>query len=105
MGRAVSIHVTSCTYKGKLEYHLRYPGMSEEEAQELANKINAGALDCRERLTTSGIRPLQEDGESLDLLCRDYGGLERKHKQESWTDDQEDHYEAGWEAAVKYYFG
>lgn len=50
-------------------------------------------------------RPLQEDGESLDVACRDYGLLERLHKQEPTHPDQMMHYEAGWQAAVRYYFG
>lgn len=50
-------------------------------------------------------KPLQEDGESLDVTCKDFDLLERKHKQEPWVLDQQDHYEAGWEAAVQYYFG
>jgi hypothetical protein len=41
----MSIHVCKCDYNGSLEYHLRYPGMPEEAAQELADKINAGALE------------------------------------------------------------
>ncbi len=36
----MSVHV--CFSDG--EYHLRYPGMSQEEAQELADRINAGGL-------------------------------------------------------------
>jgi len=93
----MSIHVRACVHNGVTEYHLRYPGMTQKEAQALADKINAGALNTRGR-------PTQEDGFSLDLQCKDYDGLERKHKQEAWSDEQADHYEAGWEAAVKYYF-
>lgn len=40
----MSIHVCKCTHKGEVEYHLRYPGMSEAAAQEVADKINAGLL-------------------------------------------------------------
>lgn len=58
-----------------------------------------------DRLCRWHLRPLQEDDESLDLSCKDYGLLERKHKQDAWTEDQQSHYEAGWEAAVKFYFG
>jgi hypothetical protein len=72
--------------------------MTQKEAQAIADKINAGALNSRGR-------PTQEDGFSLDLQCKDYGLLERKHKQEPVHADQQDHYEAGWEAAVRYYFG
>jgi len=31
----------------------------------------------------------------------DYDILERMHKQEGWTRDQERHFEAGWEAAMR----
>ncbi len=94
----MSIHVCTCQHNGKTEFHLRYPGMTPEEAQAIADKINKGALNSKGR-------PLQEDGESLDLKCKEFDLLERKHKYEAPTPDQEDHYEAGWEAAVKYYFG
>lgn len=47
--------------------------------------------------------PLQADGESLDLQVKDYALLERMHKQEAWTTDQQHHFEAGWEAAMTYY--
>lgn len=40
----MSIHVCKCERNGHTEYHLRYPGMSECEAQGLADRINAGAL-------------------------------------------------------------
>ena len=40
----MSIHVCQCTHNGKVEYHLRYPGMTREEAQSLADKINGGGL-------------------------------------------------------------
>ena len=40
----MSIHVCKCTHNGREEYHLRYPGMTEAEAQELADRINAGWL-------------------------------------------------------------
>lgn len=40
----MSIHVCKCIYGGKEEYHLRYPGLSEKQAQLIADKINAGCL-------------------------------------------------------------
>lgn len=40
----MSIHVCQCEHNGKLEYHLRYPGMTEGEAQNIANQINGGCL-------------------------------------------------------------
>jgi hypothetical protein len=46
----MSIHVCKCEHKGRTEYHLRYPGMTEDEAQEIADKINAGYLSRRPAL-------------------------------------------------------
>lgn len=40
--------------------------------------------------------------DSHDLKVRCYDTLERMHKQEGWTDDQQQHFEAGWEAAILY---
>lgn len=40
----MSIHVCKCAHKGREEFHLRYPGMRQSEAQALADKINGGAL-------------------------------------------------------------
>lgn len=40
----MSIHVCKCIHNGRDEYHLRYPGMTEEEAQHLADRINSGEL-------------------------------------------------------------
>lgn len=36
----MSIHVCRCVHNGREEYHLRYPGITEREAQELAADIN-----------------------------------------------------------------
>ena len=46
--------------------------------------------------------PIQEDGLSVDTGCKDYDLLERLHKQEPVSKDQQFHYEAGWEAAVRH---
>ena len=40
----MSIHVCKCVHNGREEFHLRYPGMTEGEARDLADRINAGAL-------------------------------------------------------------
>jgi len=40
----MSIHICKCTHNGREEYHLRYPGMTEAAAQELADRINGGWL-------------------------------------------------------------
>ena len=45
----MSIHVCKCTHNGREEWHLRYPGMTEAAAQELADEINGGALSCEKR--------------------------------------------------------
>ncbi len=39
----------------------------------------------------------------LDLTVKDFDLLDRMHKQGSWTDDQERHFRAGWQAAMEYY--
>ena len=44
----MSIHVTKCNHKGLVEFHLRYPGMSEKAAQNIADKINSGELDRKD---------------------------------------------------------
>lgn len=40
----MSIHICKCEHNGRTEYHLRYPGMTQEEAQALADRINGGEL-------------------------------------------------------------
>ena len=45
----MSIHVCKCAHNGREEYHLRYPGMTEAAAQELADEINGGALSYAKR--------------------------------------------------------
>jgi hypothetical protein len=59
----MSIHVCKCEHKGRTEYHLRYPGMYESEAQELADKINSGALAARP--AAPGGEPTDEQIERL----------------------------------------
>lgn len=44
----MSIHVCRCLHNGQVEYHLRYPGLSEKQAQAIASKINSGWLDRAE---------------------------------------------------------
>lgn len=46
----MSIHVCRCQNNGKEEFHLRYPGMTEGEAQDIADMINGGALDLYQRV-------------------------------------------------------
>ena len=71
----MSIHVCKCHHKfdreavGREEYHLRYPGMSKEEAQDIADRINAGCL-----LPLSAKEPL--DG----VLC----GEEAQEEPSTW---------------------
>jgi hypothetical protein len=80
--------------------HLR-----EEAVQTAA--VALAIVECldREIWRWSTTRPRQEDGETLDIACKDYDLLHRKHKQEPIQHEQQDHYEAGWEAAVQFYFG
>jgi len=40
----MSIHVCKCIHNKSEEYHLRYSGMTESAAQELADRINGGWL-------------------------------------------------------------
>ena len=40
----MSVHVCNCTHNGEVEWHIRYPGMSEEAAQNLADRINSGSV-------------------------------------------------------------
>lgn len=42
----MSIHVCKCEHNGRTEYHLRYPGMTKDEAQALADHINGGTHDA-----------------------------------------------------------
>jgi len=52
----MSIHVCKCEHKGRAEYHLRYPGMTQDEAQALADRINGGEL-------VGADHPLRKDAE------------------------------------------
>lgn len=52
----MSIHVCKGEHNGRTEYHLRYPGMTQEEAQALADRINGGELVGAEH-------PLRKDAE------------------------------------------
>ena len=41
----MSIHVCKCVHRGEVEYHLRYPSLTAERAQAIADLINDGRLD------------------------------------------------------------
>lgn len=56
----MSIHVCKCIHNGREEHHLRYPGMTEAAAQELADQINSGALTEVARLRAE-VEALRED--------------------------------------------
>lgn len=56
----MSIHVCKCIHNGREERHLRYPGMTEAAAQELADQINSGALTEVARLRVE-VEALRED--------------------------------------------
>ncbi len=62
----MSIHVCKCDRNGREEYHLRYPGWTEEDAQDLADKINAGWLRPPEtkRDTVEGLAVSQNQKET-----------------------------------------
>jgi len=61
----MSIHVCKCEHNGRTEYHLRYPGMTKDEAQALADRINGGELVGAEH-------PVRKDAERYRWL-RDKG--------------------------------
>lgn len=63
----MSIHVCKCEHNGRTEYHLRYPGMTQEEAQALADRINGGELVEAEH-------PLRKNDERYRWL-RDRGAV------------------------------
>lgn len=64
----MSIHVCKCTHKGREEFHLRYPGMTEDEAQSLADRINGGAL------SNQSAQPLRELSDlQLRAIYREIG--------------------------------
>jgi len=49
----MSLHVVKSEYNGHQEYHLRYPGMTKEAAQRLADRINGGALELADDILRS----------------------------------------------------
>lgn len=51
----MSIHACMCNRNGRTEWHLRYPGMTEREAQNLVDRINGSMLTVntsREKMIT-----------------------------------------------------
>ena len=51
------------------------------------------------------VGPFQDDGLlSPDYTCRDYDLLERRFKMTGWDSSQQGIYDAGWEAAIRYYW-
>jgi len=48
----VSFHFCRCDRGAHREWHLRYPGLTEEEAQQIANMINDGVLELYSELLT-----------------------------------------------------
>jgi hypothetical protein len=57
----MSIHVCKCEHNNRTEYHLRYPGMTQDEAQALADRINGGDLDNKLRGEVDRLRDLCDD--------------------------------------------
>lgn len=66
----MSIHVCKCTHNGREEYHLRYPGMTEAAAQELADEINGGALSYAKRYKEEQAKRREEVGVSDTATMR-----------------------------------
>ena len=62
----MSIHVCSCMHHGVGEWHLRYPGMSQEAAQGIADKINSGMLDGKQ---ADRIAALEADLAAKEAEC------------------------------------
>lgn len=56
----MSIHVCKCERHDRPEFHLRYPGMTEQEAQRLADRINGGCLNTGWVELTPTTRPEPE---------------------------------------------
>jgi hypothetical protein len=82
----MSFHVCQCNHNGHVEHHLRYPGMSSQEAQEIADKINSGMLrqakpidfitPFKDGILDEGIQP----GESIAESANNWAEwCERRH--------------------------
>ena len=69
----MSIHVCKCTHNGREEYHLRYPGMTEAAAQELADEITGGALSYAKRYKEEQAKRREEVGVSDTATMRPNG--------------------------------
>lgn len=76
----MSVHVCPCMHHGAVEWHLRYPGMSQEAAQGIADKINSGMLDSKQaKVVELPERDIGDDpGRGHSQSVRDY--------QEGWND-------------------
>ena len=60
----MSIHVVKCVHRGNVEYHLRYPGMTEEQAQAIADQINGGVLDSKWGATACTAPELEDQSDN-----------------------------------------
>ena len=67
----MSIHVCNCDHNGKSEFHLRYPGMTRGVAQELAGKINSGALAAPQEVNQQLLEALKELESILHFHSKD----------------------------------
>jgi hypothetical protein len=71
----MSVHVCECKTAGKPdEYHIRYPGWTQGQAQDVADRINAGLLQSWQE---QKLRTLSEDGRRVFhlLVIATYRGV------------------------------
>lgn len=73
----MSVHVCECEHNGRTEYHIRYPGLTRQDAQALADNINSGQLvgaDHPLRKDAKRYRWLREHGDNRCTEKDGYGG-------------------------------
>lgn len=70
----MSVHIIKCVHGGRVEWHLRYPGMTEQAAQALADDINSGKfMNEQQRQELAELRAYKAATETWhkegDTLC------------------------------------
>ena len=78
----MSIHVCSCMHHGVGEWHLRYPGMSQEAAQGIADKINSGMLDGKQADRIAALEAELAQARADHLAAIEQA---RKEEREAWS--------------------